>query len=368
MNLVAGSDTTDPFAGVIGQPEAVARLTKAADNPVHAYMLLGRRGTGSFRAALGFAGLLLANAAEVNAVAVNAAKAGDDVDPSAARERAIRLAVEAKHPDLTIFEAEGAALRVSEADAIIKAGLRTPVETDRKVIVVIGVDAIEEAAIGKLLKVVEEPPPSTVFVLLADEVPPEIVTIASRCVPVEFGPVSQAELEATLFASGVEPKRAKMAAAAAAGDLDRARLLATDDALADRAELWRSVPDALDGTGFKVCTLVDQLREGMDSAQGPLEVRQATELSELEARVEQLGERGSGRSELVARHKREVRRLRTDELRFGLALLGGVYRDRLVAGPDESAEASLVAIQETAENLIRNPNEALMLQALLLRL
>lgn len=354
MVETAGSDTQtlDPFDGVIGQPQAVARLTKAAENPVHAYMLLGRRGTGTYRAALGFAGLLLGNAA----------------DEGAGRERAVRLAVEAKHPDLTIFEAEGAALRVSEADAIIKAGLRTPVEGNRKVIVVIGVDAIEEAAIGKLLKVVEEPPPSTVFVLLADEVPPEIVTIASRCVPVEFGPVSQGELEAALFVAGVEPKRAKMAASAAAGDLERARLLATDDALADRAELWRSIPEALDGTGFKVCTLVDEVREGMDAAQGPLEVRQAAELEELEARVEQLGERGSGRGELVARHKREVRRLRTDELRFGLGLLAGVYRDRLVAGPDSSAEAALEAIQATAENLIRNPNEPLMLQALLLRL
>ncbi len=342
----------NPFADVIGQPEAVARLTKASENPVHAYMLLGRRGTGTYRGALGFAGLLLGNAAE----------------EGSARERAVRLAVEAKHPDLTIFEPEGAALRVSEADAIIKAGLRTPVEGNRKVIVVSGVDAIEEAAIGKLLKVVEEPPPSTVFVLLADEVPPEIVTIASRCVPVDFGPVSQSELEAALFAGGAEPKRAKMAAAAAAGDLDRARLLATDDALADRAELWRSVPDVLDGTGFKVCTLVDQLRDGMDAAQGPLEARQATQLEELEERVEQLGERGSGRTELVARHKREVRRLRTDELRFGLGLLAGVYRDRLVAGPDSSAESALRAIQTTAENLIRNPNEPLMLQALLLQL
>lgn len=349
----AGPGPADPFAAVVGQPEAVARLTKAAENPVHAYMLLGRRGTGTFNAALAFAGLLLAAATDGE---------GDNAD------RAIRLALDAKHPDLAIFEAEGAALRVSEAESIIKAGLRTPVEADRKVIVVVGAAAIEEAAIGKLLKVVEEPPPSTVFVLLADEVPPEIVTIASRCVPVEFGPVSQAELEAALVAEGVGADRAAMAAAAAAGDLDRARLLATDDALADRADLWRSVPGALDGTGFKVCTLVDQLRSGMDGAQGPLEARQANELEELEARVEQLGERGSGRSDLVARHKREVRRLRSDELRFGLGLLAGVYRDRLVAQPDPAAEVALAAIQATAENLVRNPNEALMLQALLLRL
>jgi DNA polymerase-3 subunit delta' len=121
-----------------------------------------------------------------------------------------------------------------------------------------------------------------------------------------------------------------------------------------------------------VTELVDQVRDGMDRAQGPLEARQAVELEALEERVEQLGERGSGRAELVARHRREVRRARTDELRFGLATLARVYRDRLVEGDTpaavDAAEAALAAVQETAENLIRNPNEALLLHALFLRL
>jgi DNA polymerase-3 subunit delta' len=358
---------------MVGQTETLARLERAALNPVHAYLFLGRRGSGTFRAALGFAALVLANAVEAGADGqADKPSAADEQsavdDTSVARERASRLALEGKHPDLMLFEPQGSALRVSEAEAIIKAGLRTPVEGRRKVIVVSGADAIEEAAIGKLLKVVEEPPPSTVFVLLADEVPPEIVTIASRCVPVEFGPLSAVELEQALMADGVPAERAAMAATAAAGDLDRARLLATDDALADRAATWQSVPVQLDGTGSTVCQLVDRVREGMDAAQGPLEVRHGEEMEQLEARVEQLGERGSGRAELVARHKREIRRLRTDELLFGLAVLSRVYRDRLLDGHDSAAEEALAALQTAAENLIRNPNEALLLQDLFLRL
>ena len=345
---------TDPWSAVVGQQDALKRLEQAAVNPVHAYMLLGRRGTGTFRAALGFAGLVLANTFDES-----------DVE---ARERAVRLALDQAHPDLLIFEPQGSALRVSEAEEIIRAGLRTPMEGNRKVIIASGVDVIEEAAIGKLLKVVEEPPPSTVFVLLVDEVPPEIVTIASRCVPVEFGPLSVVELEQALVADGVAADRAGVAAVAAGGDVDRARLLATDDALADRADLWRRIPDELNGTGSRACELVNEVREGMDGAQGPLEIRHAEELAELEARVEQLGERGSGRAELVARQKREVRRLRTDELVFGLAVLSRVYRDRLVAEADAGAEKALVAIQAAAENLVRNPNEALLLQDLFLKL
>ncbi len=350
--------SVDPWVGLVGQEEARARLETAARAPVHAYLLLGTRGSGTFRAALGFAGLVLA--AQLD---------------GPGGERAIALAVEGKHPDVVVIEPQGASLRVVEAEEIIRAGLRTPVEGDRKVIVVTGIEVLEEAAIGKLLKVIEEPPPSTVFVLLAEEIPPEMVTIASRCVTVEFGPLSVVELERALVEAGVDPERASVAAAAAGGDLERARLLATDDELAARAERWRRVPERLDGSGYLVTELVDEVRSGMDQAQGPLEARQQGELEELEARVEQLGERGSGRAELVARHKREVRRLRSDELRFGLATLARVYRDRLVDGAggggrsdDEASFAALTAIQETAENLIRNPSEALLLQHLFLRL
>ena len=358
--------TVDPWAAVVAQENAIARLEAATVSPVHAYLFLGSPGSGSYEAALGFAGLLLA------ARSADAPDAGD-----ADAGRLVRLAVAAKHPDVIVVESEGATIRVAEAEQIIAAGLRSPVEGDRKVIIVKGVDAIEEAAIGKLLKVIEEPPASAVFVLLAEEVPPELVTIASRCVTVEFGPLSIQRLEAALVDDGVEPSRALAAATAAGGDAARAKLLASDDSLAARAELWRSVPSRLDGTGSTVVALVGELRSGMDDAQAALEVRHTAELEALQERVEQFGERGSGRAELVARHKREIRRLRFDELRFGLATLARVYRDALI-GDVTSGEAALHdsvnprsalrCVQAAAENLIRNPNEPLLLQNLLLEL
>ncbi|MEM8924178.1 MAG: hypothetical protein AAGD35_11820 [Actinomycetota bacterium] len=349
--------TVDPWADVVGQRSSLDRLEQAAVAPVHAYLFLGTRGSGSYPAALGFAGLLLSPAEPAEMTA----SGGDE-----RHERAVRLATEGVHPDLMVVEPEGAALRVSEAEQIIRAGLRSPVEGGRKVIVVRGIDAIEEAAIGKLLKVIEEPPPSTVFVLLAEEVPPELVTIASRCVNVDFGPLSITQMQAALETRGVDAERALSAATAAGGDMGRASLLAADESLAARAELWRQVPERLDGRGNTVFELVNELRAAMDDAHGALQERQATELAALEERVEQMGERGSGRSDLVARHKREVRRQRFDELRFGMATMARVFRDRLVAAPDPAADEALARIQQATEDLIRNPNEPLLLQSLLL--
>ena len=88
----------------------------------------------------------------------------------------------------------------------------------------------------KLLKTVEEPPASTFFVILAEDVPPELVTIASRAVRIDFGPVPEAHLVDALVAEGVEGATAETAARASGGRANRARLLASDPGFAGRLE------------------------------------------------------------------------------------------------------------------------------------
>ena len=106
----------------------------------------------------------------------------------------------------------------------------------------------------------------------------------------------------------------------------------------------------------------------MDAAQEPLDLQHVEQLEALDAQVELTGERGSGRGALVAKQKREVRKLRVDEIRFGLATISRRYRDRLIERSDPGAEASLAAIQQATDAVRRNPNEALLLQSLFLNL
>ncbi|MEX0846809.1 MAG: hypothetical protein WD023_03440, partial [Ilumatobacteraceae bacterium] len=221
------------------------------------------------------------------------------------------------------------------------------------------------------LKTLEEPSPSTIFIVLADYVPTELVTIASRCVRVEFGPIDPATVEAVLMAEGHPADVAHIAAAASAGNLDRARVLVSDSGLAARRESFVSVPRRLDGSGFTVVALTGEMVRLADDAAAFLEPVHADQLAELEARVAAGGERGSGRKALEERHKREVRRYRTDELRSGLAVMAGAYRDALVAGTAQRPDAAIRAvarIHESLEALERNPNEVLLLQSLLLDL
>jgi DNA polymerase-3 subunit delta' len=339
-------------AGVVEQDRAVAALDASAVAPVHAYLLVGPPGAGAAAAARGFSAALLC------------ASGGDGTC------RDCRLALAGEHPDVRSFAPSGAALRVEEAEAIVREATRSPVEGARKVVVVHDVHRVDVAT-PALLKTLEEPPASTVFVLLADAVAPEIATIASRCARVDLPALPGSTIEAALVAEGVAADRAAAVAPAALGDLERARLLATDEDLARRERLWRTLPSSLDGTGGTVATAVDELLEHIEEAAAPLKAQQAAEAAALEERLAATGARGSGgRKALTEQHRRVQRRHRATELRFGLATLASVYRDHLASGAaDPAADVAAVdAITATAEGLVHNPREELMLQALLLRL
>ena len=358
-SLLVGTAPMDDaalWATVVGHGPAVALLRQAAIRPVHAYLLVGPPGAGRAEAARAFAGTLFAG--------------GGADGPALDRHRG--LAAAGRHPDLVLVEPEGRSLLVADAERITVEGWRSPIEADRKVIVVDRFDTAEPAAAASLLKTIEEPPASAVFVLLAEEVPDEHVTIASRCVRVDLPPVPDRVVAEALVAEGVASDRAAELAAASAGSMARARLLVDDPAFRGRRDAWNSVPERLDGSGAAVAVLVAELRGLIDDAQGPVEERHRVELEALAEREEAFGTRGSGRRELADRHKREVRRHRDDELRFGLATLARAYLDRAHGdGIRPSAEACLAATERitgATGELVRNPNEALLLQALLLDL
>lgn len=342
----------DPFSRVVGQARVVEELRASVARPVHAYLLVGPQGSGKRSLATAFAAALLAEGLD-----------------GEARDRTVALALAGTHPDLHLIQRVGASISAEQAREVRDLAAHTPVEGDRKVLVLDEFHLVQDSVGPMLLKTIEEPPDGTFFLVLVEDVPPELVTVASRCVRIELGALTDQEVRLALEAQGVPPATATEAADAAAGDLRRARVLATDPDLAARRDAWYEVPVRLDDTGHTVTVLIDELLERIEAAAEPLKERHAEELAELAARVEQYGERGSGRKLLEDRHKRELRRHRTDELRFGLVVLARRYRDALAATerPGPYLEA-LAAIQRAAEGLVRNPNERLQLQALLLGL
>jgi DNA polymerase-3 subunit delta' len=347
--MTSTRDGTSIWADVVGQDRAVATLRRAATAPVHAYLFVGPPGTTKDEAARAFAALLLTGSEE-------------------AGTRDARLALAGEHPDVREIVRVGPAISAEQAAEIVRQAALSPVEGDRKVLILHEFHLLNAVGAGRLLKTIEEPPASTHFIVLADFVPVDLVTIASRCVRVEFGPIAADNLEARLLAEGGDTAQAAAAAASAAGDLTRARLLAADPQFAERRRAFAELPHKIDGTGATVVAATNDLLARIEAAAAPLVARQAEELADLEERERRLGSRGSGRAAIEARHKRELRRHRTDELRSGLATIAASYRDALVDGTaphDDTLVAAVERIHATIESFEHNPNETLMLQSLL---
>ncbi|HUF96604.1 MAG TPA: hypothetical protein VMM60_00655 [Ilumatobacter sp.] len=349
MSDAVSGTASQLWHGVVGQRTAVQRLVKAAIDPVHAYLFVGPSGSTADVAARAFAGLLIAGT--------------DDI-----ADRNIDLAVRGEHPDVHEVRREGASISADQAREIVRMSSRSPVESDRKVLILHEFHLLTPEGAARLLKTIEEPPPSTIFVILADFVPRDLVTIASRCARIDFQAIPDAVIVERLIDEGVAAASADEAALAARGNWDRARLLASDPDLAARRKAFAQVPYRLDGTGNVVFGIVDELLALIEAAAAPLTARHDQELTELEERIARSGERGSGKAALGTRHKRELRRHRTDELLAGLATIAGEYRDALAAGdlprPDSAVEA-VEAIHHAMEAFAINANEALLLQALL---
>jgi DNA polymerase-3 subunit delta' len=148
-------------------------------------------------------------------------------------------------------------------------------------------------------------------------------------------------------------------------------MLVTDNYLARRQEAFANIASRLDGTGAAVFKIVADLSDHLDKAAEALETMHERELKQLEERVALTGERGSGRKVIADRHKRELRKLRTDELRSGLSIFAGVYSDLLTQDPEtengDEIIAAVAAIHKTISALGLNTNEDLALHALLLR-
>ena len=124
--------------------------------------------------------------------------------------------------------------------------------------------------------------------------------------------------------------------------------------------------------GTTAAALATELLASADEATEPLRAQHEAELEQLTADAEAAGLPAiPGRKAVEDRQRREERRWRTDELLAGLSVLAGAYRDRMVEASDQRLPAlhkALAAVEEAARQLIRNPNELLMLEALMVRL
>ena len=280
---------------LLGQPAASTFLrgVVAGGRVANAYLFHGAPGVGKGTAALAFARALLC---ERGAGAAGAAPGLFDppsVAPAAPADdacgacAACRKAGTLQHPDLRflfpvsgeekelektiadtlqemrddplfVFSYEKAAsIRLSMTRDLLREMAYKPFEAARRVVVVRDADRMREDQCSAMLKSIEEPGASTVWVLTTARLHRLPATIRSRCQRVRFAPLDEATVATFLERrAGVKPGESRLLAALSSGSLARALarravepLELRNQALAmlepalrgDAAALWKSV-------------------------------------------------------------------------------------------------------------------------------
>ncbi|MHB8263806.1 MAG: hypothetical protein ACYDGY_08680 [Acidimicrobiales bacterium] len=337
------------FDAVSGQERAVELLRASARNPVHAYLLLGPAGLCQRELWRGFAASILCP------------------DGGCGQCEWCTRCLRGTHPDLNEIENSGLTLSVDEAHDLVRLAQRTPLLAARQVLVVQDITRARLAA-PVLLKTLEEPPRRTVFVLTADSVPSDLATIRSRCLSVELV-LPQPHL---LDTDGSESP-------GTSSPSSHERMAASpEDPLWD---LWTTVPSRIEPVGSSIAAMADGLLASVEQSVSLLQSRHTDELKEHDDHEASVGTNNRTlRNRIIDRHRRELRREKIVSLRKGLLVLQKTYQDQLVevAGHSKTdpsrnyrmrtLSSAIDAIDYTAAQLVRNPNETLLLQSLLLKL
>jgi DNA polymerase-3 subunit delta' len=356
---------TGVWADVVGQPAVVAELQAAVAQPsamTHAWLFTGPPGSGRSVAARAFA------------AALQCPNGGDGTCHEC------HTVLTGSHADVHRVVPEGLSIGVAEVRQIVRTAGRAPSRGRWQIVVVEDADRMTEQAGNTVLKMLEEPPPRTVFLLCAPSLHPDDVpvTIRSRCRVVSLRtPRIEAVAEVLVRRDGIDPALAAWSAAAAGGHVGRARHLARDESarLARKAVL--DIPLSL--VSLAACLnaaddLVGSAKEESDKTVAEVDAAE-TEAVKASLGVGARGpgvaaaSRGAGQlKELEKRQKSRATRLGRDSLDRALVDLAALYRDALViaavgtgsgeltvplAHPDRRADALELARRIGAEGALR---------------
>ena len=327
----------------------------------HAWLITGPPGSGRSVAAQCFAAAL---------------ECTSDGVPGCGQCRACSTTMAGTHADVRRIVPEGLSIGVDEMRAIVQTASRRPSTGRWQVVVIEDADRLTEGAANALLKVVEEPPPSTVFLLCAPSVDPEdiAITLRSRCRHVALVTPSTDAIASVLMSSdGLSAEQAGWAASVSGGHVGRARRLATDpDARERRKRALGLARDA--ATPSRTYAAAEELVAAAEAeAKALTEGRNEAESEELRTA---LGAGGTGKGtaatlrgatgaikDLEKRQKSRQTRASRDALDRALIDLATYFRDALLVSsgagavapnhPDMADRVGAMAAHASPERLLR---------------
>ena len=240
------------FKNVIGNKKTVDYLTSSVDDSriAHAQLFVGPEGIGMLQVAISYAKYILCVGKNVensdfencqNKVSQLSHPDVHYVFPVTSTENVKSHPVSDNflkewkefvnlHPFGTIqdwyshlgVEKKQGQIGVDEALVIVKKLSLKSYEGGYKVMIIWMADKMNTAASNKILKILEEPPQKTIFILITDSLDEILTTIKSRCQIIEFNKPELKEIEGYLHSKGVSETSSKRYAHLSQGDVNKA--------------------------------------------------------------------------------------------------------------------------------------------------
>jgi DNA polymerase-3 subunit delta' len=218
------------FSNLLGQDKAKRLLREAVarQKMAHAYLFRGPDGVGKKRAALTLAAYINCRT-----------PAQED---ACGRCPSCRKYLSGNHPDLSLVQPDGAAIKINQIRELKHQLVFPPLEAKYRVVVIEDVHTMRREAANSLLKTLEEPEENNLLILTADQAGEILPTILSRCQIVPFAPLPYGQIADILKQAGdLDDSTAITLAAVAEGSLGRAQLLLKENLLDFRKEVVEQI-------------------------------------------------------------------------------------------------------------------------------
>ena len=340
------------FSGLVGQELAISLLESATNatsrgtgqEMTHAWIFTGPPGSGRSNIAKAFAAALICKQSGC----------GECQD--------CQTTLAGTHPDVELFNVNGLSIKIDEIREIVTRASWGASISKWRVVVIEDCDRMTEAAANALLKALEEPGESTIWLLCAPTLHDVLPTIRSRCRHINLKTPTKNEITKYLIERfNASQQGAEEAAGISQGHIGRAKaLIGNQETKSNRKKVFKLL-FSVNSEGTAISAANELLRISQERVQIRYSTKIETEAEELKS-VMQSGARGmaSGGAKALKELERDQKnrnaRAVKDELDGFLLDYTTFFRDCLAENShsinsDLATEISATASGVTKENL-----------------